>query len=390
MQSSLRALYSLVADSKTYPEPDVRVDVHKSSSMGPMRWRDAAARLVVLFLNEAASTPGPARRRPAESVRAYLQRLESDFADPLGDIGLPSADSGASRARPLSMPTTAGRAGSVMGTLPGMTSSGGDAAEALAAAAAGAVGRGASPGAAVARPAEVATGAHRRPIQLTGVSGRRSFMGAAAPGGSGGGAGGGTAAPGQPGSSGDGGRGGDPPRPPLATPGTTPMPLLRSRSVMTPGGRAAMASQATAPALTPAPSRSTVAKIAPRPSGARSAEEVSLLIEAASFSEARWSREVYEDLAVALLRFFNVLNSENRRAFVREEQTALARAEASAGDAKAEAAHRTAAGAAGSGFHVAAPSGFARTTVFGGTALGPGADSGSGDERPVARDRWQG
>ncbi|KAA0156920.1 hypothetical protein FNF27_02798 [Cafeteria roenbergensis] len=216
MQSSLRALYSLVADSKTYPEPDVRVDVHKSSSMGPMRWRDAAARLVVLFLNEAASTPGPARRRPAESVRAYLQRLESDFADP------------------------------------------------------------------------------------------------------------------------------------------------------------------------------TVAKIAPRPSGARSAEEVTLLIEAASFSEARWSREVYEDLAVALLRFFNVLNSENRRAFVREEQTALARAEASAGDAKAEAAHRTAAGAAGSGFHVAAPSGFARTTVFGGTALGPGADSGSGDERPGARDRWQG
>lgn len=168
------------------------------------------------------------------------------------------------------------------------------------------------------------------------------------------------------------------------------MPLLRSRSVMTPGGRAALASQGAAPALTPAPSRSTMAKSTPRSSGARSAEEVTLLIEAASFSEARWNREVYEDLAVALLRFFNVLNTENRRAFVRDEQTARAHAEALAGDDKAKAAHRTAAGAAGSGFHVAAPSGFARTTVFGGTALGQGDGSDSGDEAGAPGERWHG
>jgi len=248
-----------------------------------MRWRDAAARLVLLLLEEGAVTPGPARKRPAESIRAYLTRLDADFGDSVADAGLPSLDTPTARRPSRSVPTSAGRASSILAPV---QESGADR------------GRG------VPRlpPAPSVLARARSGLGLPSVS-RGSLGGAAGESGRSWGAG--------------------------------------PRSVR-PVDASALSTDA------------------------RSVGGVVLLAEAACFSESVWTSEVYQDLSIALSRFFSILNDQKRRAADAEGSASPA------SDGTAEGPGRTLSRRGLS--RGAAPDdagGFAMAAVFGGAPSAP-------------------
>jgi hypothetical protein len=82
-------LYGLISSHSSYPTRVFDHAKYCSDSGGTVRWKDAAAKLVLLFMDEGALAPVSVRRGLNESARAYISRLEDIAPSPTSPEGLP-------------------------------------------------------------------------------------------------------------------------------------------------------------------------------------------------------------------------------------------------------------------------------------------------------------